>query len=105
MSTEEDILEIVEQGFSETLQKARREIYRLQALEFASKKQRKPVETIAAIKYILTYKGKIKLIKPQQNGLLETVKDYLQVEEGTVDLNYKILDSKKNLIYKNTNKG
>jgi len=33
MSTEEDILEIVEQGFSETLQKARREIYKLQAEE------------------------------------------------------------------------
>ena len=101
MSTEEDILEIVEQGFSETLQKARREIYKLQAEEYASKRQRKPVETIADIKYILTYKGKIKLIKPKQNGLLETVKEYLQDTEGTVSIDYKILDSKRNLIFKN----
>ena len=101
MSSEEDIIEELERGVKNLIFKAKQSIYKLQATEYASKRQRKPLETQSTGKYILVYQGKNKLIKPQQNGLLETVKEYLQDTEGTTAIDYKILDSKRNLIFKN----
>jgi len=101
MSIEEDTIEQIEKGIQEVIQEAKSKIYKLQAEEYASKRQRKPLETQSTGKYILVYKGKVKLIKPKQNGLLETVKEYLQDTENTVSIDYKILDSKRNLIFKN----
>ena len=101
MSSEEDIIEELEKGVKDLIFKAKQSIYKLQATEYASKRQRKPLETQSTGKYILVYKGKNKLVKPQQNGLLETVKEYLQDTEGTTAIDYKILDSKRNLIFKN----
>jgi len=105
MNSTEDIIEELEESIKTTIQVAKSKVYKLQVLEYTSKRQRKPLDTQSTGKYILVYQGKNKLIKPEQNGLLETVRDYLKVTEGTDSIDYKILDSKKNLIYKNTNKG
>lgn len=105
MNSTEDIIEELEESIKDAVQVAKSKVYKLQVAEFSSKRQRKPLDTQSTGKYILVYQGKNKLIKPQQNGLLETVKEYLKVTEGTDSIDYKILDSKRNLIYKNTNKG
>jgi hypothetical protein len=98
MKIEEIILDDLEKEIEEAFTRVKQRMYKLQLVRNS---KNKTIETNQQLKYILTYKGKKKMIKPNEAGLIETVKEYLTAEEGTVDIAYKILDSKRNLIFKN----
>ena len=101
MKIEEAILDKVKVGITALLREAEKEMYHLQLKKYDEKKRKKVSKKEDEVKYILRYKAKVKTLIPNNTSLLEIVLNWLEADLGTTNVNYKVTDSKGNILFRN----